>query len=491
VGVPGVITPTAFDLGPDGLVFSEPVIVTLSYDQVDVPATTDETTLFIVATSHTSGELEPVPGSTVDPDANTVTAPISGFSTVMMALPNCPAIPWCPPREASGPPAPDDPGGDLDAAFGSAGTFRFELGRASSTGVSDLLIDDQGRLLVGASELRMSVIRVLPDGQGLDPDFGFGGVAAATTTSDSLATAIALRTDGRIVLLGARQPAGGGLDLLLARFLPSGLPDPSFGGGDGIVLDLRQGIRGVGDVATLPDGRILAVDLIGSLYQYLADGSPDPGFGVNGLAQDPALGGTQVLRRASGDWLLATGHNIQEADAQGNPGRRFFGGSGGPTLAAGFQELFGARYVIGGFQQIGSGLNVTFDAGVSRLRPGEEAGSLEADPGFALDGAFSYDFGGSEFALDSAVQADGRVVLVGATRDRGDDDDLFVVRIRPDGFVDGGFGDNGIVYLDFGGDEADGAVAIDDQGRIVVVGSSRIGDSFSGDRFGVMARILP
>ena len=92
---------------------------------------------------------------------------------------------------------------------------------------------------------------------------------------------------------------------------------------------------------------------------------------------------------------------------------------------------------------------------------------------------------------DTAVQSDGRIVVAGATGDRGDDDDLFVVRIRPEGELDAEFGTDGIVYIDFGGDEAGGSVAIDDQGRIVVAGSSRVGDPISGDRYGVIARLLP
>jgi hypothetical protein len=124
-----------------------------------------------------------------------------------------------------------------------------------------------------------------------------------------------------------------------------------------------------------------------------------------------------------------------------------------------------------------------------RLRPGANPGSLESDPCFSGNGGSVREFGGSELALGLAVQSDGRIVLAGATRDH--DDDLFVVRIRPDGEIDAGFGDNGIVYLDFGGDEADGSVAIDDQGRIVVAANSRVGDPLTGDRSGVVARILP
>jgi hypothetical protein len=42
-----------------------------------------------------------------------------------------------------------------------------------------------------------------------------------------------------------------------------------------------------------------------------------------------------------------------------------------------------------------------------------------------------------------------------------------------------------------GGDEEGGSVAIDDQGRIVVAGSSRVGDPTSRDRYGVVARLMP
>ena len=159
-----------------------------------------------------------------------------------------------------------------------------------------------------------------------------------------------------------------------------------------------------------------------------------------------------------------------------------------------FHEIPGGGYVLGGFRQGDGGV---FRPAAARFQPGDEAGSLEADICFGVDefetgtGVRIYNFGDSARATDAAVQADGRILLVGATTDRGDDDDLFVIRIRPDGEIDAGFGSEGIVYLDFGGDEQDGSVAIDDQGRIVVAGSSRVGNSITGDRFGVVARLLP
>jgi uncharacterized delta-60 repeat protein len=507
VGVPGVITPSTFDFGPDGEIFSAPVTLTLTYEEADLPDGIDEgSDLFILGTSHTTGEFVPVPGSVIDPDANTVSAPISGFSThgiAIQCLPNRVLLPWCPPICTDpAPDSPDDPGGELDPSFGTDGLFTFELGLAGATGVDDLLIDDQGRLLLAVERTRMGVARILPDGEGLDPGFGVDGFAELSPSDpDNTPRSIALRTDGRILLHGAQQPPGGGLYLQIARFLPDGALDASFGEG-GVLLELRDRVTVNGEVAMLPDGRIMVTDAgARSLFQYLPDGTPDPTFGVDGIATKPEFAARRILwRAATGGWLLATsGTAIRSATPEGGGGLlatriQSVGTSFG--IVTGFHEIPGAGYVIGGSQQVGSGLRTAFVAAASRFWPGED-GVLEPDPCFGVDegeiasGARTYPFGGSELVNGSAVQADGRILLVGATTDRDDDDDLFVIRIRPDGEVDRGFGDDGIVYLDFGGDEQNGSVAIDEQGRIVVAGSSRVGNSTTGDRFGVVARLLP
>ncbi|TFH28677.1 MAG: hypothetical protein E4H00_08360, partial [Myxococcales bacterium] len=280
-----------------------------------------------------------------------------------------------------------------------------------------------------------------------------------------------------------------GLDLMLARFMEDGTLDSSFGD-EGVLLDLRQRNYGQGQVVTLPDGGVLVTDAVTrTIQQFLSDGSPDPAFGTDGVAtEDPEFAATPILRRATGDWLLAGINGVRVVDAQGAPGI-LYANAGPVGFPGAFQEIAGGLYAAGG-RNLGV-LGDPVDVWAARFRHGDEPGSLESDPCFAGNGAGVYDFGGNELGLDSAVQSDGRILVAGSTNDRGDDDDLFVVRIRPDGEVDAGFGDNGIVYIDFGGDEANGSVAIDDQGRIVVAGSSRVGDPTFGDRYGVVTRILP
>jgi uncharacterized delta-60 repeat protein len=504
VGVPGVIIPTTFDFGPDGAAFSSPATLTLFYNEEDLPAAIDESTdVFIVGTSHATGELVPVPGSTVDTVANSVSAPISGFSTYAVAiscLPGESLLPWCPPVCIGDPPVfPDDDGGQLDPSFGTAGTFTFELGLPGATGVDDLLVDNLGQLLLAVERTRMGVARILPDATGFDPDFGVEGFAELSPTDpDNTPQSITLRTDGRIILNGAQQPPGRYLYLQIARFMPNGAPDTSFGEA-GVMLDQRQPITLQGDLVALPDGGILVLDAgARSLFQYLPDGSPDPSFGAEGIATDSTrFAGSGLLRRATGDFLLARGKDIYEVDAQGNPGILYTNQLVGSYSTVEFEEIPGGGYVLTGRLFAREGLATIWTPFAARFQPGTEPGSLEPDTCFGSDefeigyGLRLFDFGGSLLVHSSAIQADGRIILAGATTDRGDDDDMFVIRIRPDGEIDAGFGSDGIVYLDFGGDEAGGSVAIDNQGRIVVAGSSSVGDVFTGMRSGVVARLLP
>lgn len=74
LAVPGA----AFDLGPDGVSFAQPVTLTLSYDEADVPAGVAEADLRPHAVS--GGSWVPVEGSSVSVGANTVTGELDSFS---------------------------------------------------------------------------------------------------------------------------------------------------------------------------------------------------------------------------------------------------------------------------------------------------------------------------------------------------------------------------------------------------------------------------
>jgi uncharacterized delta-60 repeat protein len=104
------------------------------------------------------------------------------------------------------------------------------------------------------------------------------------------------------------------------------------------------------------------------------------------------------------------------------------------------------------------------------------------DSSFDGDGIATFDFpaAGSDSADAATVDAQGRILVLGVTEGAGQDFGL--IRLNPDGSRDTTFGpggSNGFVTKDFSGsDEFPAAVSVDSQGRIVVAGTARVGGDF-------------
>jgi uncharacterized delta-60 repeat protein len=104
------------------------------------------------------------------------------------------------------------------------------------------------------------------------------------------------------------------------------------------------------------------------------------------------------------------------------------------------------------------------DVAVARFEP-----DGSPDTSFGAHGHRSYDLGGADYAFDAAVIANGGIVVVGRTSKK--HDKMFVLRLRPDGTRQPGFGDHGVKLIDFGKPlQSANAVALTSQGRIVIGG---------------------
>ena len=93
----------------------------------------------------------------------------------------------------------------------------------------------------------------------------------------------------------------------------------------------------------------------------------------------------------------------------------------------------------------------------------------ELDPTFGAGGKTTVDFGGSDAGFAVAIQTDGKIVVAGGSLDG--DYDFAVVRHNTDGSLDTGFGSSGKVTTDFGGSEIAHAVAIDANDNILLAGN--------------------
>jgi uncharacterized delta-60 repeat protein len=184
-----------------------------------------------------------------------------------------------------------------------------------------------GRTDLAASKKGAGVVVLKSNGEP-DPAFTGTGTLVVKASPDGYdeGAAIAERPDGRI-LVGDTTGAGAGNGFTLVQLTAAGLPDPEFGGGDGIVNTPIPGGGGaegrLTDFLLLPDGGIVAsgygFELVGSppapestsaAIAYEANGDLDETFGdaKSGIFSRRLGDGSEagaIERTPSGQLLLA------------------------------------------------------------------------------------------------------------------------------------------------------------------------------------------
>jgi len=347
--------------------------------------------------------------------------------------------------------------GILDSSFGTGGIARHHnaAGGATGDGGQAIAVDAQGRILVAGSsdnaqgDEDMAVWRFDSTGA-LDTTFG-GGKGffthhnAGGGNGIDRAYAIALDSQGRILVTGSSQSGFKADPLVVWRLTPEGLPDAAFGGGAGYVVVFGPSFSsGYGIVADSTD-RILVVGVRAesahgadmALWRFHTNGTLDRNF-AGGL-------GFFLHHSAAGGSSDDTGRALA-IDSQG-------------------------RIVVAGSSTSSAGTLATV---VWRIGPsGFLDSSFGAGQGFVVHDGASGDDEGNSVAIDSQ----GRIVVAGYRRNAYGNDDMAVWRWTESGTLDSTFGaGNGFIVHDnaaggLGEDRANG-VAIDASGRIVVAGWS-------------------
>ena len=179
--------------------------------------------------------------------------------------------------------------GQADLSFGVGGLAELDIiGKAAG-----LALQGDGKIVVAGSHTYTSlsnfpVVRLLPDGTP-DPSFAIDGVATISLDVSSAACgAMALQSDGRIVLAGHIEN-GGNTDVVLLRLHTDGSLDPTFGDGGRVCLPLMP-YNQIFAIQIQPDGKILTGGSAGVpevsdwlLLRLLPDGSPGPTFSQDGI----------------------------------------------------------------------------------------------------------------------------------------------------------------------------------------------------------------
>lgn len=181
--------------------------------------------------------------------------------------------------------------GTPDGGFGAGGKVSIDFAGGADR-AEDVAIQTDGKIVVAgtASGADFGVVRRNGDGT---PDAGFGAGGKTTTdfngTQDA-AEAIAVQTDGKIVVGGRANSTGVTADFGLVRYDSTGTPDASFGAGGKRTTDFFGSVEIINDIVLQPDGKIVAVGLVNlggtdidfGVARYNTDGTPDAGFGFGG-----------------------------------------------------------------------------------------------------------------------------------------------------------------------------------------------------------------
>ena len=368
------------------------------------------------------------------------------------------------------------PGGSWDAA---------DNGRYTVTLAGSAVTDTSGNAAAGAAVTFN--VSISGHKQPLDPSFN-GGQVESGFVAESTVT----QPDGKIVVAGRMGDLSAGTSRsVLKRYNPNGAPDPTFGDG-GTVLGPDGGNDAAFAVVIADDGGILTAgthDGDFSLTKYKANGALDGKFGgvaPPGKAAIPGqssvdLGGADdtaydLAVGPDGSIVLGGGSNGAFAFARflkdGNPDP-FFGQHGLALYAYG-----AGNNVVGSVAIMPDGRIVAAGDGggsVAALRLTPDGGE---DPTFGAGGVVTVtglatrtDLGKPDHTVGVALQPDGRILV----NNRTPGGDFGLARLNPDGRADAGFGSNGVVTSDFGGDDDANVVLVQGSGEILVVGTTNVG----------------
>lgn len=347
-----------------------------------------------------------------------------------------------------------DAGGNLDPTFDGDGWVCVDAGPGTDRGVDVLVLPD-GRLVVAGTSGGDFVLVRLTAAGGVDPTFGAGGRATFDFGGVDELRDVALAPDGRIVMVGETPTVGcvglpgptpgQSVGVAVARALPDGSPDPSFGGDGTVVLASDNLVQRGLAVAVHPDGRVVvggrtasctrvAIDFL--LVRLTAGGEPDPTFDAGHPAS--LTGPTSVADLV----VQPDGKIVAAIDT-------FVGPATGPPRDDAFT--------------------------VARFNP-----DGTPDTSFDGDGVAAALFGeGVNATPTSVVLQAGKITVGGST-----DGNFAIARFNADGTPDTSFGPGGMVVTDFGGTDVLNALAVQPDGKLVA--ASQTGTDVAVARYGTV-----
>lgn len=335
--------------------------------------------------------------------------------------------------------------GTIDPNYGTDGQALVDLSSGGVDGVVATWVDPQGRLVLVTHYTSMwGIARRLPSGAP-DPSFGDGGEVRVFTPAPD---AVIGTTDGGIAAIGLGKGGGNYPTVhpqsdLVQRFDASGRPLAGFGTAGQVHLDTYER-RSRSSIAELPLGR-LAIVGVGGVTVLGATGAPDPTFGGTGTVglpngTYPGWSASAVRADALGV-VVATSSSAPYGSSTSYETtlRRFLPtGTLDPTYGVGGSLVLPSTSFVRGLLPAGA-------AGAAATYVTEFDGSTNrvlaggiVDPTFTPIPAI-------DFGANTTVDVLGRLLV-----DGGGYSEHAVRRYLPTGALDLGFGDDGELRVEAG-----------------------------------------
>lgn len=329
--------------------------------------------------------------------------------------------------------------GSLDTSFNSSGYQTVAFGALDDYGRA-LQIQPDGKMLVAGyhengSDSDFALVRFNTNGS-LDTSFNITGkVTTNINGGQDQARGMALQSDGKIVLTGMASFGAGGLadEFVVVRYLADGSLDTSFNTTGKRLTDFSGGHDEAHDVAVQADGGIVAVGYarVGgndnfALARYLPDGSLDTSFGTGGKVHTDIGSSTQdygmgVTLQSDGKIIVCGYSRVGSFDAftlvrylSNGSLDTTFNGTGKVTTAVGtsvHSRAYSVRVQADG--KIVTCGSSGHDYAWARYQPNGTLDTALQGSGSVVTGSM----GLNSSAADLAIQSDGKVILAGIAQD--------------------------------------------------------------------------
>lgn len=325
----------------------------------------------------------------------------------------------------------------------------------------------------------------------LDTTFDNDGIATTSIgTSDDIGYAVALQSDGKIVVAG-RSGTDLNDDIALARYNSDGSLDITFDMDGKLTTPVGSANDSGSALAIQPDGKILAAGTTGSdrysyrnsdivLVRYNSDGSPDATFDNDGIVITDFRqfdSGADIALQPDGKIVIA-GSSWNDSHFNDQTAILMRYNSNG-SLDSTFDEdgILTASIKSGqavAIQPDGkiamAGWSVTGIFSHFALARYNDDGSLDAT--FDGDGIANTEIGVYSDAYAVAIQPDGKIIVAGESYN-GNDYDFALVRYDTNGTLDTTFDIDGKVITGIDTNSDGGyAIAIQSDNKIIVTGWS-------------------